>query len=154
MIYSQSAQGGVFIVSDQPQDRQKVIDNGFKPGATYKKDADGNYVEILGAPVTVGGNPAPNQLSVVDPNATPFTQDLQSIMRTSDLASATDQVASRISSGGFSDQDLPASAPLFRSGIYQYFFGSNTPNSQTRAEGQPRLGCVPKKPRSEAVPTI
>ena len=52
MIYSQSAQGGVFIVSDQPQDRQKVIDNGFKPGATYKKDADGNYVEILDAPVT------------------------------------------------------------------------------------------------------
>lgn len=149
MIYSQSAQGGVFIVSDQPQDRQKVIDNGFKPGATYKKDADGNYVEILGAPVTVDGNPAPNQLSEVDPNATPFTQDLQSIMRTSDLASATDQVASRISSGGFSDQDLPASAPLFRSGIYQYFFGSNTPNAQTRLKVSQDLAAFLRSPEAK-----
>lgn len=158
--------GGVFQVGTSPQDLEamravnerrasdEAIDRSygavtvFEPGATYRaipSTSGGlpSYEEVLGPP-TGSKVSAARTLQDVDPEASPFKQDVQQIILNSDLNSAAENVASRISSSGF--QDLPPSAPLFRSRVYQYFFGSTLPDAQAKLQLSQELAAFLRLP--------
>ena len=147
--------GGNYMVMDTGPLADKARASGYEPGAMYRKEADGSYTKIMNAPTVVPGSNATTSSNLptspliqVDPDSTPFMQDMQEIMRNSDINSGPSRVASKISSGGFAN--LPASAPLFRSSVYQYFFGSNQPDVQQRRELGRRLAEFYRSPEALA----
>lgn len=149
MVHSKGTDGGFYVIS-QDENRELVEANGFEIGATYRKLPDGTYEKVLNPVIESpdGSGTRDRTLQEVDPASSPFSQDVQSIIRNSNLQSATDNVASAISSSGF--QDLPASAPLFRSSVYQYFFGSNTPDAQAKLALSKRLADFLRTPQAKS----
>jgi hypothetical protein len=149
MTHSSGPNGGFFLIASK-EDRELVEANGFEVGASYRKLPDGTYEKVLNPVIESpdGSGTRDRTLQEVDPASSPFSQDVQSIIRNSDLQSATANVASAISSNGF--QDLPASAPMFRSGVYQYFFGSSTPDAQAKLDLSRRLADFLKTPQANS----
>ena len=148
MLHSKGPDGGFYVIS-QDENRELVEANGFEVGATYRKLPDGTYEKVLNPVIesSDGSGTRDRTLTEVDPASSPFSQDVQSIIRNSNLQSANDNVASAISSSGF--QDLPASAPLFRSSVYQYFFGSNTPDAQAKMKLSQNLAEFLRTPEAK-----
>lgn len=154
MTHFKGPDGGYYNIPTT-EDPQKVRQYGFELGATYRKtgeDDEGRpiFEKVLNPVIESpdGSGTRDRTLQEVDPASSPFSQDVQSIIRNSNLQSATDNVASAISSSGF--QDLPASAPLFRSSVYQYFFGSNTPDAQAKLALSKRLADFLRTPQAKS----
>ena len=127
-------EGGTYLVSDQQKDREKVIENGFEPGAIYKKLEDGSFEKVLdpvvtpdGAPVNNAGTQGADGIQQINPDSTPFVQDLQGIGAEMDITTRLRNKADDIIVGR---DGYAGTSPAKQFG--NYFFGKEQSAAQIK----------------------
>lgn len=133
MTHSQGPNGGFFLIASTA-DRELVEANGFEVGASYRKLPDGTYEKVLNPVVTASGAPVSNAgtqgtagVQQINPQSSPFIQDVQGIGAEMDLDKRLSAMNTAMITGrrGFESSNLMGRAT-------NYFFGAEETPDQTR----------------------
>ena len=133
MFHAKGPNGGFYIISED-ENQELVEANGFEIGAAYRKLPDGTYEKVLNPVVTVNGG-APNNAGTqgtpgvqqINPNSSPFVQDIQGVGAEMDITRRLRSEADDIVLGrdGYAGTSMAGQ-------IGNYFFGNEQTAEQKR----------------------
>lgn len=133
MFHSKGPNGGFYVIS-QDENRELVEANGFEIGATYRKLPDGTYEKVLNPVVTADGSPVSQAgtqgtagVQQINPNSSPFVQDIQGVGAEMDITRRLRSEADDIILGrdGYAGTNMAGQ-------FGNYFFGNEQSAEQIR----------------------